>query len=79
MDAPRVLLYAEPMERAMEADERANTLDFFLDASPRTRFAGNVEVEGMSPSDLDLRRKRMRWMKSTMISLASRLAGSLGV
>ena len=61
MDAVRVLVDGEPMERAMEADESANALDFLLDASFRTWFIGNVGAKvGISPDDLDLRRKCMR-------------------
>jgi hypothetical protein len=60
MNVPRVLLGGEPMERAMEADERASALDFLLDASFRTTFVGNAGIEAeISPDDLDLRRKRI--------------------
>ena len=60
-DALRPLLNAEPMDKPIVADETARALDFLLDTSFRTRFAGNAGAEaGMSPDDLDLRRKRMR-------------------
>lgn len=56
----RVLLNAEPMERAMEADDTASALDFFLDVSFRISSVGNVGVEAeISPEDLDLRRRRI--------------------
>jgi hypothetical protein len=77
MDVPRVLLSGEPMERAMEADERASALDFLLEASFRTTFVGNAGIEaGISPDDLDLRRRRIVGRASSMISLASRLNGT---
>jgi hypothetical protein len=60
------ILNEESMERPMEADERESVSGFLLDASFRTKFTGNVGIEaGISPDDLDLRRKRIvsggRW------------------
>jgi hypothetical protein len=83
-DMPRVLLDEEPMERAMEADERASVLDFLLDASFRTKFSGNVGAEAeISPDDLDPRRRRIvnegKWWINSMISPASRLTGAVVV
>lgn len=78
MEAQRVLLNAEPMERAMEADETARALDFFRDASFRTSSTGNVGVGAeTSPDDLDLRRRCITESDGYMYRLDADLASKL--
>lgn len=57
LDMPHAFLNANPIERAIEADEAASALESLLDVNLRTRSAENVRVETeIFSDDLDLRR-----------------------